>query len=111
MSSVIRSRGGGSKAESHPSSEPTVILDEAQQESLVRELEGQATKAAALWRAVFGGGSGIIGVYFLVLAAAMALSPKGSTDVWHGVRVRNCTPCTCYSRRRTKRIQKNENEI
>ena len=84
MSSVIRSRGGG-KAES-PSSESTVLLDEAQQESLVRELEAQATKAAAVWRAVFGGGSAILGVYFLALAVAMASSPADSPDVWEGVR-------------------------
>ena len=94
MSSLMRSRGGGgggggSGAEKEASEEAsTVILDETQQEAMVRELEAQATRHAAVWRAVFGGGSVVIGLYFLWLAAMVASSQPDATDVWTGVRVR-----------------------
>ena len=93
MSSLMRSRGGGgggggggSGAEKEASEASTVILDETQQEAMVRELEAQATRDAAVWRAVFGGGSVVIGMYFLALAAMAASSQADSTDVWRGVR-------------------------
>lgn len=82
----MRSRGSSGKESE--SSEPTVILDKEQQESLVHELEAEATRAAAVWRAVFGGGSVIIGMYFLALSATVFTSPAESTDIWKGVRVR-----------------------
>ena len=97
MSSLMRSRGGGggggrSGAENKEASEEasTVILDETQQEEVVRELEAQATRHAAVWRTVFGGGSVVIGLYFLALAAMAALSQPDATDVWSGVRARVC---------------------
>lgn len=95
----MRSRGSSGKE--FESSEPTVILDKAQQESLINELEAEATRAAAVWRAVFGGGSVIIGLYFLALSATVFTSPAGSTDFWRGVRVR--VSAWCQNKKTKKR--------
>lgn len=94
MITVTRSRGGGGgsgsagseASPSSPRSKPAAILDKEQQEAMVDALEAEAERAAGLWRALFGGASILLGLYFLALAESVASAPPESTDIWTGVR-------------------------
>eukprot|EP00227_Mantoniella_beaufortii_P020374 CAMPEP_0197585182 /NCGR_PEP_ID=MMETSP1326-20131121/7559_1 /TAXON_ID=1155430 /ORGANISM="Genus nov. species nov., Strain RCC2288" /LENGTH=199 /DNA_ID=CAMNT_0043149647 /DNA_START=37 /DNA_END=632 /DNA_ORIENTATION=- len=94
MSALLRSRptatprddddsDSGSGGSGGAGSQPTVILDGEQQESLVRALEGEATRSAWWWRGVFGIGAVLVGCYFAHLAARAC--SRDTATVWSGV--------------------------